>query len=114
MTDINPGEQNTEPKAVPQNPMREIKIASLTFNIGAGKDQDKLKKGLILLKKITGLNPIKTNAKKRIPGWGLRVGLAIGCKVTVRKNTDTMLIRLLTAKENSLSLKNKGQRKIDF
>ena len=93
-----------EVKAIP--PMREIKIASLSLNIGAGKDEGKLKKGIKLLKMITGANPVKTYAKKRIPGWGLRLGLAIGCRVTIRKNNDALLTRLLVAKENTLSLKN--------
>lgn len=93
-----------------QNPMKEIKITCISFNIGAGKDADKLKKGMKLLKTITGLNPVQTHSKKRIPGWGLRVGLAIGCKVTIRKNTDQMLKRLLTAKENTLSSKNFDQQ----
>tara|TARA_Y100000310_G_C20593954_1_gene769538 strand:- start:65 stop:631 length:567 start_codon:yes stop_codon:yes gene_type:complete len=107
----NPEEQKTtEPVPQPkQNPMREIRITSLSLNVGAGKDDAKLKKGLTLLKKITGLKPVKTTAKKRIPGWGLRVGLAIGCKVTVRKETDVLLKRLLAAKDNTLLLKNFDQ-----
>jgi len=87
------------------NPMREIKIAKISLNIGAGKDENQLKKGLKLLKKITGANPVSTSTKKRIPGWGLRPGLAIGCKVTIRKNTEQLLKRLLVAKENILLLK---------
>jgi len=116
MTDKNldSEEQTADLKPAPpsnqKNPMREIKITSLSLNIGAGKDQDKLKKGLKLLKKITGLTPSKTVAKKRIPGWGLRPGLAIGCKVTVRKNTEAMLKRLLAAKDNNLSFKNFDQQ----
>ncbi len=58
--------------------MRTIKIEKLTLNIGAGKNQDKLDKGVILLKYLTGMNPVKTVTQKRIPGWGLRPGLHIG------------------------------------
>ncbi len=89
--------------------MREIKISSLSLNIGAGKDENKLKKGLKLLKKITGRAPVKTISKKRIPGWGLRPGLAIGCRITIRKDTNALLKRLLVAKDNTLSLKNFDQ-----
>ncbi len=88
------------------NPMKEIKIAQISLNIGSGKDEEKLKKGLKLLKKIANQEPIKTTTKKRIPGWGLRPGLNIGCKVTIRKNTDEMLKKLLAARENTLSQKN--------
>ena len=67
------------------NPMKNIRIEKVTLNIGAGKDQAKLEKGLLLLSSITGLKPVKTFAKKRIPEWGLRPGLPIGCKITLRK-----------------------------
>ncbi len=80
-----------------------IRIEKLTLNIGTGKEQDKLEKAVKLLKNITGLNPIKTTAKKRIPDWGLRIGLPIGCKLTIRKAMAKELIaRLLQAKENKL------------
>jgi len=97
-----------EPKTSPKpklNVMKEIKVAKLTLNIGAGKNEDLLKKGLILLKKLSPLVPVKTFTQKRIPGWGLRPGLAIGCKVTVRKNPGELLKRLLVAKENQLKEK---------
>ncbi len=88
-----------------ENPMKEIRVAKVTLNIGAGKNEDLLKKGLVLMKKLTPLTPVKTITKKRIPGWGLRPGLAIGCKVTVRKDADKLLKRLLAAKEKILSEK---------
>lgn len=90
----------------PANPMKEIKIAQISLNIGVGKDEDKLKKGLKLLKMISNQTPIQTITKKRIPGWSLRPGLAIGCKVNIRKNKEEMLKKLLTAKGNALSKKN--------
>ncbi|MBU1201687.1 MAG: 50S ribosomal protein L5 [Nanoarchaeota archaeon] len=86
------------------NPMKEVRIEKLTLNIGAGKDQTKLKKAEKLLKQITGINPVKTITQKRIAGWGLRPGLPIGCKITLRKgDAKAVLVRLLKAKENRLS-----------
>ena len=61
------------------NVMKGIRIEKITLNIGAGKNEDLLKKGLKLLHKITSTKPVETKTKKRIPGWGLRPGLAIGC-----------------------------------
>lgn len=87
------------------NPMKRIKIAKVTLNLGVGKDEELLKKGLKLLQKIVPLTPVKTATKKRIPGWGLRPGLVIGCKVTIHKNAEQILKRLLAAKENILSKK---------
>lgn len=85
------------------NVMKEIRIEKLTLNIGAGKDQTLLEKGLKLLKSMTGMTPIKTVTNKRIPTWGLRPGLPIGCKVTLRgKKAAELLKRLLESKANKL------------
>lgn len=86
------------------NPMREIKIEKITLNIGAGKDQPKLDKAVLLLKSISGKNPVKTFTNKRIEEWGLRPGLPIGCKLTLRKKAaQELLARLLDAKDNKLA-----------
>lgn len=83
--------------------MKQIRIEKLTLNIGAGKDQNKLKKAVTLLKNLTGIPPVKTITQKRIPNFGLRPGLPIGCKITLRdKKAKEMLKRLLEAKENKL------------
>lgn len=85
------------------NIMRQPRIEKLTLNIGAGKDVQKLDKGVALIKAITGIEPLKTITQKRIPNWGLRPGLPIGCKLTIRKQPAAELLkRLLTAKENKL------------
>ena len=87
------------------NPMRDIRIEKVTLNIGAGKDQTKLEKGTKLLKNITGVTPVKTFTHKRIPEWGIRPGLPIGCKITLRKEPATELLkRLLAAKDNKLKV----------
>jgi large subunit ribosomal protein L5 len=84
--------------------MRDIRIEKITLNIGAGKDQVKLEKGVNLLKHITGIAPIKTVTNKRIPTWGIRPGLPIGCKLTLRKKPATELLkRLLAARDNKLN-----------
>lgn len=84
--------------------MKKIKIEKITLNIGAGKDQSKLEKGMMLLNSITSATPIKTVTNKRIQEWGLRPGLPIGCKITLRKaHALKMLPRLLDAVENRLS-----------
>ncbi|MBN2111524.1 50S ribosomal protein L5 [Candidatus Woesearchaeota archaeon] len=89
------------------NKMEEVRIEKVTLNIGAGKDQNKLEKGLSLIKSITGIPPVKTITNKRIMGWGLRPGLPIGCKVTLRKKPAMDIIpRLLHAKDNLLTERN--------
>jgi len=87
--------------------MKQIRIEKLTLNIGAGKEQAVLEKGMLLLKNITGLAPVKTVTQKRIATWGLRPGLPIGCKITFRKQKARELAkRLLLAKNNELSKNN--------
>jgi len=83
---------------------REIIIEKVTLNIGAGKSTDKLEKGVKLLEMITGAKPVKTITNKRIAGWGLRPGLPIGCKVTIRKQkAEEVLKRLLGARDMKLN-----------
>ena len=84
--------------------MRNLKIDKVTINIGTGSDQAVLEKGLKLIKMVTGKNAVKTYAKKRIPTWGIRPGLPIGCKITLRKQeADEVLKKLLQARENKIS-----------
>lgn len=86
------------------NKMREIRIEKITLNIGAGKSTERLEKGNKLLKYITNRQPVTTYTSKRIPAWGLRPGLPIGCKVTLRRAAAVaLLVKLLEAKENKLS-----------
>ncbi len=85
------------------NKMREIKIEKVTLNIGTGKDQKQLEKGLKLLKSIAQAKPVKTITNKRIQEWGIRPGLPIGCKVTIRGGAaEKLLERLLKAKDKKL------------
>ncbi len=86
------------------NSMKEIKIEKVTLNVGAGKDQKVLEKGLKLLKNLTGIAPVKTITNKRIQGWGLRPGLPIGCKITLRHDdAENLIPRILYAKDNVLA-----------
>ncbi len=91
-----------------QNPNKEIKIEKITFNFGAGKDQSMLEKGVKLIEYLTGVAPVKTKASKRIPAWGLRPGLPIGCKLTIREKAkvDDFIRRFLKAKSNNLKKSN--------
>ncbi len=96
--------------------MKQISVEKVTLNIGAGKDQAKLEKGIKLINSITGYKPVKTFTKKRIQEWGLRPGLPIGCKLTLRKKVALDLLkRLLEAKDNTLQVSNlDGEGNISF
>ena len=88
------------------NKHKQIKVEKVTFNIGAGKSMDKLEKGLKLLEMLTSAKPVKTITNKRIAGWGLRPGIPIGCKVTIRGARATELLKqMLGAVDNKLQKK---------
>lgn len=90
-----------------EHPMRQIRVEKITLNFGSGKDQKQLEKGAQLLKMITGIEPVKTITQKRIPSWGLRPGLPVGCKVTVRgPQAADICKRLLTARDFKLRESN--------
>lgn len=84
--------------------MKKIKIEKVTLNIGAGKDQSRLDKGIVLLNSIGNGTPVKTVTNKRVQEWGLRPGLPIGCKLTLRKSKAAKLLpRLLESVDNKLN-----------
>ncbi len=86
-----------------ENKMRNISVEKITLNVGVGEPGEKLERVVTLLKNITGSQPVKTKAKKRIPEWGLRPGLEVGVKVTLRgKKAEEMLQRLFKAVENKI------------
>lgn len=89
------------------NKSREIRIEKVTLNIGTGQPGEKLEKAMKLLQIISSRKPVQRVSKKRIPTWGVRPGLAIGAKVTIRgQEAEKLLSRLLKSKENKLFSSN--------
>ncbi|MGE0793277.1 MAG: 50S ribosomal protein L5 [Candidatus Woesearchaeota archaeon] len=85
------------------NTMKQLRIEKLTLNIGAGKDPVVLKKAVKLLKHITGIDPVQTITQKRLAAWGLRPGLPIGAKITLRgEQVYDLATRLFAARDNKL------------
>lgn len=72
-----------------KNRMRVPKLKKIIVNIGVGsavQNPNDIEVAINSLKAITGQMPIITKAKKSIAGFKLRVGMKIGCKVTLRGN----------------------------
>jgi len=70
------------------NPMAIPKLEKIVINMGVGEaagDQKKLDSAFGELTLISGQKPVRTRAKKAIAGFKIREGMAIGCKVTLRK-----------------------------
>ncbi|MCD6229802.1 MAG: 50S ribosomal protein L5 [Candidatus Diapherotrites archaeon] len=89
------------------NPMRNVRVEKVTVNIGAGEAGDKLEKAKILIEKLTERKSIETVSKVRQPKWGLRPGLPIGVKVTMRgEEAKDFLKKAFTAIEERVSEKS--------
>ncbi len=93
--------------------MKDVKMEKLVLNCGGLGE--KLERSVNLLKYLTGKEPIKTLSRKRIPTFGTREGLEIGCKVTLRgKKADELITRLLAAIGNKLSNRQIGNGTVSF
>ncbi len=71
------------------NPMQVPKLEKIVINMGIGKatqDSKKLTNAVADLERIAGQKPVTTKAKKSIAGFKLREGMAIGAKVTLRRD----------------------------
>ena len=82
------------------NPMEIPRIDKIVVNMGVGKavqDSKKIQAAVKDLTAITGQKPVVTKAKKSIATFKLREGMAIGCKVTLRRDRMyEFLDRLIT------------------
>ena len=74
----------SDPSIKPENPMRTVKLAKVTVNIGVGKSGEQLERAKKILKQVTNQDPSSCMATKAIKDFGIREGEPIGCKVTLR------------------------------
>jgi large subunit ribosomal protein L5 len=68
--------------------MQVPKLKKITLNMSVGEavaDKKVLQSAMEDLQKISGQKPIITIARKSIAGFKIREGMAIGCKVTLRR-----------------------------
>jgi large subunit ribosomal protein L5 len=71
-----------------QNPMQIPKLDKVVLNMGVGEatqDSKKLQSAMAELALISGQKPAICKARKSVANFKLRAGMAIGCKVTLRK-----------------------------
>ena len=83
-----------------KNAMEVPKIEKITLNMGVGEGTQDKKKVTIAateMELISGQKPVVTKAKKSVAQFKLREGMAIGCKVTLRRERMyEFLDRLIT------------------
>ncbi|MCA9130369.1 MAG: 50S ribosomal protein L5 [Planctomycetales bacterium] len=71
-----------------KNPMAIPRLSKITINMGVGSaiaDKKNLELAFDAMQDIAGQRPVRTLARKSIAGFKLREGMAIGCKVTLRR-----------------------------
>lgn len=102
-------QEKTERK---ENPMKNIEIEKII--LGVGGTGDYLEKGIKLLKFITEREPSRRKSHKRIPSLGVRPKLEVGAMVTIRKNKEEMLRKLLIAVENTLKKSQISENTFSF
>jgi large subunit ribosomal protein L5 len=71
-----------------QNPMEVPRVTKIVLNMGVGEgvqDRKKVEAAAADMALIAGQRPVITRAKKSIAAFKLREGMAIGCKVTLRR-----------------------------
>ena len=104
--------ENKEQTKNKENPMKEIEIEKIV--LGVGGTGDYLEKGYKLLENLTGKKPKRSKSRKRIPSLGVRPGLEIGCSVTLRKNYEELLKKLLISIDNTLKKKQISENNFSF
>jgi large subunit ribosomal protein L5 len=89
------------------NSMREIFVEKVVVNIGVGEGGQELEKAIKIIKLLTNKPAVKTMCKVKLPTWGIRPGIPIGCKTTLRgKNALDFIELTLKAKRNILKKKS--------
>ncbi len=89
---------------VKENPMKEIEIDKVVVHICTGETGQKLDNAKKILTLLTNRKPIETMSKTKLPKWGLRPGIPIGIKITLRKKeAEEFLKKTLDAKSFTLN-----------
>lgn len=96
-----------------ENPCRQIKIEKILLSAGAvDKELEKSKR---LLEFISGRKAQLIASQKRIPSFGVRPGLEVGVRITIRGKEMTVLLRrLLGALDNQLKSKQISPNHFSF
>ena len=90
--------------AVKNQPMRHIRLEKIVLNIGCGTKTN-VENAKKILEMVSGSRCVITKTKRRNT-FNVPKDVPIGCKVTIRKNRDEFLKKLLLAKENKLKQEN--------
>lgn len=86
------------------NKMRKLRVRKVVINIGVGEAGEKLVKAQKVLQLLTTQKSIQTISKKTNKDLGIREGMPIGCKVTLRgEDANEFLKRAFWVKTNKIA-----------
>jgi len=85
------------------NAMRELHVDKVTINIGVGEAGERLAKAQKVLDMVTGQKSVQTISKNVNRDLGIRVGMPLGCKVTLRgEAAEDFLRKALSIREHRI------------
>ena len=76
-----------------ENPMRALRVEKVTVNIGVGEAGEKLVKAQKVLEMVTNQKSVQTISKTVNRDLGIRQGMPLGCKVTLRGEAAEDFVR---------------------
>ncbi len=86
------------------NSMRNIHVDKVVINIGVGEAGERLVKAQKVLEMVTGQKSVETISKSINRDLGIRVGMPLGCKVTLRgEAADAFIRKGLTIREQRIT-----------
>jgi len=84
--------------------MRKIRLDKTVINIGVGDAGERLLKAEKVLQMVTGKKPVRTVAKTTNRDLGIRKGMQIGAKVTLRgKDAEEFVKKAFWIRENRIA-----------
>jgi large subunit ribosomal protein L5 len=73
--------------------MRDLHVDKVVVNIGVGEAGERLVKAEKVLEMVTGQKPVETISKTVNRDLGIRIGMPLGCKVTLRGEAAEEFVR---------------------
>ena len=89
--------------SIKDNPNRDLRIEKVVVNIGVGEAGEKLNRAVKVIELLTDKTPTQTISRTTNRDLGIRAGMPIGCKVTLRKEeAPDFLKKAFWVKENKI------------
>lgn len=89
------------------NPMEDIQILKVTLNIGIGEVGRGVERAVTLLERLSDSKAVRTKSGPNAQGFGLRQGLEIGAKTTLRgEDARELLPQLFDGMDEKISISN--------